>query len=331
MRYSIESNSSGMAQTDGIWSNGPNADHEQSPIACVLLLFILSISGPGLCQQGPTADAMERWRDSTVSLGTPMDLSIVKDPRMLAGLKAEGLDSSRPFFFPNATGVLFVSEDRSIWLVTAKHVFDEPAKRWKPKSLNLRFSWFSTMSLQDNLGVPIELEENGKRLWIPHPNTSVDLATIQLKIPVGAAGRAIVNAVGLGAVPPSEEIYDGESVFVLGYPGIAGLGHLNKALLRAGIIAWVDPKDAVNSPILVDTMLFPGNSGGPVFSGPVGMGKNNGLKLGGPSYFLGIVSKGCSDQVPIQMVPSGPVSTQCPGIGIIEPAARVAELLLSSA
>ena len=88
-------------------------------------------------------------------------------------------------------------------------------------------------------------------------------------------------------------------------------------------------------------MIFPGNSGGPVFIVPTGMTKNGSFAVGGRSAFLGIVSSVAREPVEVQKASlefeaSDIDSTgshfktfDYMGIGVIEAAGRVKELLES--
>lgn len=134
----------------------------------------------------------------------------------------------------------------------------------------------------------------------------------------------------------TDDVYEGEPVFVFGFPGVAGKDHLSRIVVRQGIVAWVNPNHPRENVFLVDANLYPGNSGGPVIRWPFGLtkdGKGNYLS-GGEISLLGIVSEGIAQD--IKSTISGPrvgrieTHTQIAGIGaigVIEPASKVSKLL----
>ena len=109
-------------------------------------------------------------------------------------------------------------------------------------------------------------------------------------------------------------------------------------MVRAGIIAWVNPQQPLNNTFLIDSLVFPGNSGGPVFRLPTGVDQFGSFNVGGKIKFLGIISEGRKEENPLvadgkQIDLQGPqgavkiVSQQWVGIGVVEPASRVNQLL----
>jgi hypothetical protein len=124
----------------------------------------------------------------------------------------------------------------------------------------------------------------------------------------------------------------------LGYPGAVGPTFWTRALVRGGTIAWVNPRSPEREPLLVDSMLFPGNSGGPVIKPSVGVNRGGGFDVGAKPAFLGIVSQGRTEAMPLTAggkkieitTPAGPenvVAGQFIGVAVIEPAVRVRELI----
>src|SRR5258707_622162 len=115
---------------------------------------------------------LDHWRESTVAIGK---------------VQREG---GKQRFTVIATGVIVgsVPGQKRPWLVTAKHVFYNPAEGWDPAVIFVRFSWFETRPA-DYLGIPIRLQQNGRRLWVPHPNPDVDLAYVPLSVTPQEAGK----------------------------------------------------------------------------------------------------------------------------------------------
>ncbi len=64
-------------------------------------------------------------------------------------------------------------------------------------------------------------------------------------------------------------VSEGDGVFVLGFPLQLVGGERNFVIVRQGIIARIgDMLEGYSKTFLVDTFIFPGNSGGPVFLRP---------------------------------------------------------------
>jgi hypothetical protein len=94
-----------------------------------------------------------------------------------------------------------------------------------------------------------------------------------------------------GAAVIIRETYDGADVFILGFPGLVGDQYQQRALMRSGIIAWTDSLGPVEHEFLVDSRIFPGNSGGPVFSSAAGMTRNADISSGKKIKLLGLVAR----------------------------------------
>jgi len=275
---------------------------------------------------------LEYWREATVALGTTTKANIVLP---------DGNESERDIFGVIGTGVIFgLPEDQSKtpWLVTARHVFHDPTRGWDPESIRLRFAWFEDRPVEDYLGIAIPLKYKGKHLWTAHPMPSVDLAAIPLRIPKEAAEREGIAFVPLGNFATPDDIYEGASVTILGYPAAVGPAFWTRSVVRSGVIAWVNPTNPAGEQLLIDSMVFPGNSGGPVFRIPTGLDRYGNFVVGGRPAFLGIVTQGRKHRMPLivegkrihMQGPRGPidiVTEDWIGVGIVEPASRVAELL----
>lgn len=271
-------------------------------------------------------------REATVALGTVKQAKVQDE---------KGEKTEKNIFAVVGTGVILgIPDDQSKtpWIVTAKHVFHDPTKNWDPDTIQLRFAWFEEKGIDEYLGIKINLKKNGKRLWTPHPNNQVDLAAMPLIIPKQEAGRDSLPIIPLGNFATGADLYEGAAVLIFGFPGAVGPSFWTKALVRSGIIAWVHPSAPEEQPLLIDAMVFPGNSGGPVFRIPTGIDRYGNFIVGGKPSFLGIVSQGRRQAVPLTaggkeielQGPAGPmkiVSEDWIGVGIVEPASKVLELL----
>jgi len=244
-------------------------------------------------------------------------------------------NTHKKFFFARGTGVLVrITSDR-VYLVTAKHVFDEPEKNWHPNELRLRFKWQEDKSVFDELGIPLTFKDaRGNPLWAK-PSDGSDIAAVAAPSDIHDLNRI---AIFPEAFAKEEDLYQGGSVVVLGYPGFVGNEYLVRAILRQGIVAWTSPIDPLKRPFMVDANLYPGNSGGPVMHVPGGIGMGGRLTNGGKPTFLGIVSQAKSQEFPV-ILNGRPLTVQqqggiltvpvIGGIGMIEPAGKILDFLQS--
>jgi V8-like Glu-specific endopeptidase len=215
----------------------------------------------------------EHYRKATVSIGRILTMGATKQ------------------FGVVGTGVLISPDRIHVFLVTAKHVFDEPDQKWHPSELQVRFSIQEKKSFTEELGIPITLTDpKGANLWKALDDGS-DIAAINLTKDFAAT---VTDAVGYQDFASLEDVYDGATVFVFGYPGDASSlirpGGLVRAITRSGIIAWTDPNGPLDNPLLLDANILPGNSGGPAFRIPSGVSRGGGLQAGGKVAFLGVVT-----------------------------------------
>jgi hypothetical protein len=272
-------------------------------------------------------------RNATVAIGVE---------ERTEGPVIEGKKTERPFFRPIGTGTIFGEDSQTPgipWLVTAKHVLSD-AKL--PNSIRLRFAWFDSRSVYDYLGVELPVRVGGRAVWTAHPDASVDLAALPLdRLTPETAGRPEAPALPLSFVAVANDIFEGAAVRVFGYPGAVGATFWTRALVRSGSIAWVDPTNPTKSPLLIDAMLFPGNSGGPVFTVPSGVNRQGSFVAGGRPAFVGVVSQGRRQATPVSAggkpveIPGEkgalPVfSEEWIGIGVVEPASKVVEVIAAA-
>ncbi len=304
-----------------------------------VLLFLVLYAQNSYSQN----DWLSGWREATVSIGI-VDSAIVKNPNTgKLIIKANGDTLKCAFFKVIGTGLICASPDTNKkipFLLTAKHIFYDSAKCWFPSSVRFRFSWFSDKSVIEYLGIEIKLKNtNNEILWFPHPDNSVDLSIIPLIISKQAAGKESIIPVRIENFASTNEVFEGANILLFGYPGAVGPRYWTKPIIRSGVIAYVDMNKFGKVPILINAMVFPGNSGGPVFTVPTGMTKNGSFRIGGSSAFLGIVSSVHRQSIElektsyyIQSVKSDSLSTHYKtfdfmGLAVIEPSQRVKEIL----
>ncbi len=214
------------------------------------ILLFLVVSVPLIADEPSKQPWLKYWREATVALGRVVEIRNVLP---------DGTVSQRESFTVVGTGVLLTlpeDESKTPWLVTAKHVFFDPEKNWDPEVIHLRFAWFDNKPLDEYFGIEIRLKENNERLWFEHPTNTVDLATIPLRIKSTVAEREAVPSVPLDNFVTTEDVYEGASVFILGYPTAVGPQFLTRSLLRSGVIAWTSPENPAQELIIIDAQMF---------------------------------------------------------------------------
>ena len=132
--------------------------------------------------------------------------------------------------------------------------------------------------------------------WVLHPDPDIDLAVLPInaiQIPDDLASIQFLtlrpHAVTIDDLR-SSEFSEGNEVFILGFPmGIAGTEQ-NDVIVRHGIVARIqDWYDGRSKDFLIDSSIYPGNSGGPVILKPVLWSVSGAPKFSRPKV-LGLVS-----------------------------------------
>ena len=272
--------------------------------------------------QGPSE--LDRFRRATVSIG-----QVVKDG-----------DANK--YVTVGTGVIVATDATHACLLTAKHVVFNPAEGYVPTQMYIRLAQEGP-AVGPNFGFLTPLQSDGKPTWAA-PSDGSDLAVVSLP-PVM---RSLpLQAVPISSIGGEDDVFQSANILVLGYPVLLGEEFLSTPLARGGIISWTDPSGALEKPFLIDSNIFNGNSGGPVFHVNTGNTRSGGYVIGvGNSKLIGIVSKDAAEGatvysggVPVQSIDatSGKVNTlqarvlNIGGIGIIEPAAKARPLLFACA
>jgi len=154
----------------------------------------------------------------------------------------------------------------SVWLVTNKHVLDRQAR------IYIKFNSANDPASKD---YPIDLTINGRNLNIGHPNPRIDVSVISLDANfIKTEGRIFqfIQSDAHSKVKANlkaEMATEGDRVFVLGFPMGLVAPERQYVICRGGYLARIrDFLDDRTTDYLVDATVFPGNSGGPVFSCP---------------------------------------------------------------
>ncbi|MCK4783052.1 MAG: trypsin-like peptidase domain-containing protein [Desulfobacteraceae bacterium] len=194
-------------------------------------------------------------------------------------------DSSEYKFFPIASSVLVssgdsVSERDSVFLVTAKHVVEDV------KNLYLRFHLSSNADSIVRISID-SVRYDTTSNWILHPG--LDLAVIRIKSSflITFAEKAVPTQ---SLVALYDEVELGQNVYVIGYP--VSVESINFHVVRSGLIA----AKLAEKKLLIDSRLYPGNSGSPVFLTAIralkfGYGIKGPKLEGREPKLVGIVSK----------------------------------------
>lgn len=225
-------------------------------------------------------------------------------------------------------------------IIIAKHVLESRKLRWFPETLQLRFYGSDTLPFDKYLGINIKLKDKGKNLWFSLPDSTVDVACIPMlndNITMNKFDPISITPIPYNAIGNNDDIYDGSEIFVLGYPGIAPSEILVKSILRRGVISWMQPIEPLKNNFLIDCNIFPGNSGGSVFTLPIGISNNGMIKNGGFIKFAGIVTNIYNEvQSAIDSLGNNVVDRynktiyykQRSALATVEPATKIRELLL---
>ena len=162
------------------------------------------------------------------------------------------------------------SSDASV-LVSNKHVFGN--------SSEIVLSQYSS-SGQTSALIVIQLKDkNGNKLWVEHPDSMTDIAAIKVKYfqRIGQL-RAEIIQISTKMFAKSDEIIEGDDVFILGFPMGIRTSSKSFPLVRSGVLSLKPTEDFLILPnggiigrniYLLDANILGGNSGSPVFLKPV--------------------------------------------------------------
>jgi len=132
-----------------------------------------------------------------------------------------------------------------------------------------------------------EMIQYYKYAWIF--SDEADVAIIPLDIPPSLLNQYTIHIFPFApsVVEKWEYVREGADVFILGYPiSIVGLND-NAPVYRSGIVA----QKYQNGKFLIDSNIYPGNSGSPVIIGPYIIDAETGvIKPNTKTYVVGIVS-----------------------------------------
>ena len=158
------------------------------------------------------------------------------------------------------------NESYTLWLITNKHVLEQK------KQIYVRFNALDETKCED---YPINLfSSEEQKLWFEHDDKDIDVAAIPIDPNfLKGKGRKFVFFESDHHVYYKEDlknfISEGDRVFVLGFP-LGYVGELKQyTFCRTGIFSRVrDYLENKSNQFVLDALIFPGNSGGPVITCP---------------------------------------------------------------
>jgi S1-C subfamily serine protease len=233
-------------------------------LAAILLSF--SLSG-----NSDAASIPPFFIDSVVALGA-MQPVLDENGNPVNPARFEWVTEGTGFFY----GYL-VSNDPDpkkrkyeLYLVTAKHVVKGHLKA-NPGNMIARINPKTSSSEVKEFGISNQPSQ-GEVTWLYHENQDIDLAIVQVNVDLLRQNDIeptlfFANDMHVANIDKitSLEISEGDGVFVLGFPmGLTGVQR-NYVIVREGVIARLsEMKDRVTKTFMIDSFVFPGNSGGPV-------------------------------------------------------------------
>lgn len=182
------------------------------------------------------------------------------------------------------------SERYIFYLVTCRHVIEDDKDiclkfvKKGMKDLNLKIDRYN--------GVIHNYITN---YWYEHPKKDLDVVVIPLPFaetdkyfPEGDFIRNHQNVAQIGKMKELG-ITEGDYIYVIGYPNELVSDKKDKLIARNGTIAHISSLyDGESDDFVIDSFIFPGNSGGPVILKPESLALA-GTKPYQQSYILGIV------------------------------------------
>ncbi|HEY1018925.1 MAG TPA: serine protease [Sediminibacterium sp.] len=171
------------------------------------------------------------------------------------------LDSS---IFWIGTGFLVIDREKEeqLFVVTNKHVIASQ------KDVIIRFNSVAGVIFD----FPVNLNDGTKDHWTGHPNAEIDVSIIPIPADIIAKNKLQAEPIELGSECATKQflidkgIGEGEDIYVVGYPMSQVDSSNSFPIVRKGIISKIRHCTIQNNKdFTIDALVFPGNSGGPVF------------------------------------------------------------------
>ncbi len=167
------------------------------------------------------------------------------------------------------TGFLYGSPNKPIYLVTNKHVLEDIHEKYE--EIVIRFNdETSSTDFHVNIGTEEQPE------YFNHPDGNIDISIISLSYIIELNEAKFNSGLKIGAFEAQNSAYtieemkdnsvaEGDFIYVIGFP--MGMDSVNKKspIVRTGCIARIsDLYNQESNQFLLDTFVFPGNSGSPI-------------------------------------------------------------------
>lgn len=161
---------------------------------------------------------------------------------------------------------LFPEGKYHLYIVTNKHVV---------KGRDTVFIRFNRKNNSDSKDYPLSLIESGQKIYKEHP--SADVAVIQINPQTLVNDEIDIKFFQIDSQTFTADqmktngVSEGDGVFVPGFPmGNIGNNEARKyVLVRSGCISRIrEMLDGYSKDFIIDALIFPGNSGGPVILKP---------------------------------------------------------------
>lgn len=172
------------------------------------------------------------------------------------------------------------------FLVTNKHVLNNHQR------IIIRFNSLQGTSTKD---YPVDVIDNGELQWSGHPDPNIDVASFSINpnfLKDDSARFAFFHLDEHTMDCPqmlAAGVSEGDPMFVLGFPMGIVTPSSNYVIARGGVISRVrDILAGHATNFLVDSSVFPGNSGGPVVIRPEAM-SINGTQAVSNAALIGVV------------------------------------------
>ena len=176
-----------------------------------------------------------------------------------------------------------------VYLVTNRHVLANHTQ------IFVRLNAVKATDIVKEVSLALK-DEKGADLWISHPNPLVDISVVSINTKwlrdqglqqsfftndENAADKTKLKEIGISI---------GDGIFVLGFPmGLTGTAQRSYVIARHGSIARIsDVLEGAGNTFLIDSLVFPGNSGGPVVS-EANLSAIEGTKRQDKAYLIGVV------------------------------------------
>ena len=159
--------------------------------------------------------------------------------------------------------------------------------------MKVRFNPHSSDPAKD---YDILLVKNGIKTWTGHQNDNIDVAVININPSIleeeGMKFKYFMSDSNILLIEQMAEkgMTEGDFIYVLGFPLELVASDRQYVIARSGSIARIrDVLEKRSNDFIVDSFVFPGNSGGPVVSKPEII-HIEGTKSISEAYLIGIVS-----------------------------------------